>query len=130
MHRIALVEDHAALREVLIDVLRERGFLVDAFDSRQRALEFLHSTGCPDLMVLEALSGGEPSGAEFLRRLRAKEGFGNLPAVLLCDREQDAALYLGHEVEGYLRKPFAVDQLYATVARLLEPGGASTPGAP
>jgi CheY-like chemotaxis protein len=112
--RLLVVEDEPAIRHVLLEYLREEGYLVDAAgsiaDARQRI-----AAAPPDLLLLDLMLPGQ-SGWDFLRERRKDPALANLRVVALSAAPKDLLLQakeLG--ADAFLSKPFDLDVLRAIV---------------
>lgn len=113
---MAVVDDDESVRESLPDLLRELGFLVQAFSSAEEflALEFL-DTECLILDVgLPGMSG--PALQQELRRRGRK-----IPIVFITGRadENIRARVLEAGAVAYLLKPFTETALLDAVRQAL-----------
>jgi two-component system cell cycle response regulator DivK len=109
--KILIVEDNPDSRELVIKVLKNRGYLlmeaVDGEDALRKVTEQL-----PDLILMD-ISIPKIDGFEVTRRLKEKEDCKNIPIIALTahamkgDREK--ALQAG--CDGYISKPINVRQL-------------------
>lgn len=80
---IWVIEDDAAVRDYLADVLRRPGLSVTAFRLAQAAYDALQS-GVPDLIILDlGMPRGTMEGMEFLARLREVDAWRQIPVVIL-----------------------------------------------
>lgn len=123
MPRILLVEDDAAIREALDEVLADLGYeVVSATDGRgglQLAAE--QAEPCPILLdwrmpVLD--------GPEFLARLRELPRGKEFPVILsTADRAATDLALGGNQVAAILSKPFDLDSLLAALRRASSPTG-------
>lgn|SRR5512143_3087794 len=102
-----VVEDTAAVRELLADQLARLGFEVEQAASGSEAMARLGAR--PDVeVVLLDWAMPEMDGLEVLRQLRADSRFGELPVVMLVT-EDEVALVSQALIAGaseYLVKPF------------------------
>ena len=123
--RLLVVDDDAALRELLCRYLGEQGFSVDAV-ADGAALDGFLATARPDLVILDLMLPGE-DGLSIARRLRAG---GDLPIIMLSARGEDLDRIVGLEVgaDDYLPKPFNPRELLARIRAVLRRHGA--PGEP
>jgi DNA-binding response OmpR family regulator len=123
--RLLVVDDDAALRELLCRYLGEQGFSVDAVADGEALDRFL-ATARPDLVILDLMLPGE-DGLSIARRLRAG---GDLPIIMLSARGEDLDRIIGLEVgaDDYLPKPFNPRELLARIRAVLRRHGA--PGEP
>lgn len=102
-----VVEDTAAVRELLADQLARLGFEVEQAASGSEAMARLGAR--PDVeVVLLDWAMPEMDGLEVLRQLRTDSRFGELPVVMLVT-EDEVALVSQALIAGaneYLVKPF------------------------
>jgi two-component system OmpR family response regulator len=113
---ILLVDDEAAIREVLGAYLRQEGFHVfEAADGVEGVDAALRER--PDLVVLDI---GLPrlSGIEALRQIRAEQ---DVPVILLTARSSEAERVLGLELgaDDYVGKPFSLREVAARIKSVL-----------
>ncbi len=115
--RLLLVEDDAALVEVLAPSLRQAGYAVDRAADGSEAL-FLGRTEEYDLVVLD-LGLPEMGGLEVLRTWRA-DGMA-APVLILTARDSwmDKVEGLKAGADDYLTKPFHTEELLARIQALL-----------
>jgi CheY-like chemotaxis protein len=118
--RILLVEDDAAIREALNEVLAELGYeVVSASDGRRGlALAEQQPVPCPILLdwrmpVLD--------GPEFLVRLRELPRGKEFPVILSTADRSATVAAVGDQVAGVLSKPFDLEALLAVLNRVSPP---------
>ena len=121
--RILVVDDDAALAEMLSMVLQGEGFLIEhAYDGLE-ALERFRSYR-PDLVLLDLMLPGL-DGIGVCEEIRAESG---VPIIMLTARTDTRDVVRGLEVgaDDYVVKPFNPAELIARIrARLREPQEAS-----
>jgi two-component system copper resistance phosphate regulon response regulator CusR len=114
--RILVVEDEAAVADLLLRALREAAWAPDIAPSGAAALEAL-AVNPYDLAVLDV---GLPDmdGFELCRRWRARGG--TTPILMLTARRglDDRVTGLDAGADDYLAKPFAVEELLARLRAL------------
>jgi two-component system OmpR family response regulator len=117
--RISLVEDEPDQREACADVLRRRGYEVDAYGSRKEALEgFKRST--PDLSILDVGLGTDKNGGfDLCRELLALSP--EHPIIFLTTRVDEIDQVFGLELGAwdYLPKPVSFLVLAKKIENLL-----------
>jgi two-component system OmpR family response regulator len=116
--RIAIVEDEAAIRDNYAAAFRREGYAVDAYDSREPALEAFASR-LPDLVVIDInLKDDVEGGFQLCRELRAQSA--DLPIIFLTarDSEFDAVSGLRLGADDYLTKDISLPHLMARIAAL------------
>ena len=116
--RIAIVEDEAAIRENYVAAFRREGYVVDAYEAREPALEAF-SARMPDLVVIDVnLRDDVEGGFELCRDLRSRTA--DLPIIFLTARDSDfdavSGLRLG--ADDYLTKDISLPHLMARIAAL------------
>lgn len=117
---ILLVEDVAAVREVIRRGLASAGHQVHATEDAAEAQALLAAGTCqPDLLVTDVMMPGL-SGPELAAYCRGLDP--DLPVLFVSgytDDETGTALADPAERTGFLGKPFTIDDLLAEVGRLL-----------
>ena len=115
-HGILLVDDDAAFRRELAEILGAEGHtVVESSDGRQ-ALNHLRTKAPPNLILLDLLMPAM-DGWEFAATVRADPLLSAIPLVVMSNLEKveiNAAL-MG--AAGHVRKPPHIDQLIALAAR-------------
>lgn len=111
---ILIVEDDAAIRATLVEVLAGEGYRVREASDGAEALAAVGAER-PDLVVLD-LHMPVMDGRTFVERLRAAEATRAVPVVLMTGATLAAEPVAG--VSAVLVKPFRLEALVATVARL------------
>jgi two-component system, OmpR family, phosphate regulon response regulator PhoB len=117
--RILVVEDEAALQELLGYNLERAGFSVEqAYDADEARTLIAEQT--PDLVLLDWMLP-YMSGLELCRQLRRQPATANLPIIILTARveERDRLHGLDTGADDYITKPFSVDELIARVRAVL-----------
>src|SRR6185436_2091401 len=117
--RVLLVEDEAAIRELLRLHLSLSGFTIEEIGDGQAALERLRTTPY-DLVVLDVMLPGL-DGITLCRTVRAQSVNASTPILMLTalDTESDTVLGLESGADDYLTKPFGIRELMARVGAIL-----------
>ncbi|MBS0003554.1 MAG: phosphate regulon transcriptional regulator PhoB [Thioalkalivibrio sp.] len=116
---ILLVEDDAAVREVLALPLQKAGFTVsEAADVRQARESMLLRE--PDLILLDWMLP-DVSGVEWARTLKEAPHTRELPIIMLTARGEEEDRVRGLEVgaDDYVTKPFSPRELIARIRAVL-----------
>jgi two-component system phosphate regulon response regulator PhoB len=119
MARVLVVEDEAAIGELIALNLRHAGFDVTlAADCAQAQIEL--DRALPDLVILDWMLPGE-SGAAAARRWRTQARTKALPIIMLTARsdEGDKVAGLDAGADDYLTKPFSTQELLARIRAVL-----------
>lgn len=117
--RVLVVEDDAAIQELISVNLLRAGHQVQRAHDAESALVLLHAT-LPDLIVMD---WGLPgiSGIELTRRLRAEVRTRAVSIIMLTarDDERDKVAGLEAGADDYLTKPFSPRELLSRIAAVL-----------
>ena len=125
--RVLLVEDNEINRELALVLLTEAGVQVDVAGDGHEALQMLHAARYDG--VLMDCQMPRMDGFEATRRLRQQTQWRDLPVIAMTanamvgDRER--ALAAG--MNDHIAKPIDVDDMFAKLARWIEPHGGSRP---
>lgn len=121
--RVLVVDDDAALAEMLQIVLRQEGFETAWCAHGDHALQAFHDMH-PDLVLLDLMLPGR-DGVAICRDIRAESG---VPIVMLTARSDTTDVVQGLEAgaDDYVAKPFKAKELVARIRtrlrRLVESG--------
>ena len=123
-HRILVVDDDAALAEMLQIVLDQEGFDAIWCSTGLRALQMFRETR-PDLILLDLMLPGR-DGVQICRDIRNESG---VPIIMLTARNDTRDVVTGLEAgaDDYVSKPFKPKELLARIRtrlRRLEPDAA------
>jgi len=111
--RVLIVDDDAMSREVLSVLLEGEGYAVECADSGEAALALLGGGGnAPEIMLADVQMPGI-TGAQLAKELRNVCGSATLLLAMSGSRPPDQALAL---FDGFLMKPFKMEELQAAVA--------------
>jgi two-component system phosphate regulon response regulator PhoB len=117
--RVLVVEDDAAIAELLRYNLEAEGYLSTVVGSGEEA-ELQVAEDHFDLAIVDWMLPGL-SGIELCRRLRRREDSRMVPILMLTARgeEEDRVRGLGIGADDYVVKPFSLPELLARVKALL-----------
>lgn len=123
--RVLVVDDDAALAEMVQIVLQREGYLTYWCDNGADAVD--SCTGFrPDLILLDLMLPGR-NGIEVCRDIRRTSG---VPIIMLTARSETADVVSGLEsgADDYVSKPFKTKELVARIrARLRQPNDLAAP---
>ena len=126
MHsRILVVDDEPQLRRVLRSTLSALGFIVADAETGEAALERVRDEKF-DLILLDINMPGL-SGLETCRAIRARSDVSIL-MLTVRDRTEDKIQALDAGADGYVTKPFDVNELLARIRAALRRSPASALG--
>lgn len=126
---VSVVEDDAAVRELITCTLQSAGFDVHVYACGEDMLREYEDCEKPQAILLDITLPGI-DGFETFRRLRDKEDFG-VPVIFLTARttEVDKVSGLNLGADDYMTKPFGVLELIARVNAVIRRAGRQ-PGKP
>jgi CheY-like chemotaxis protein len=108
---VLVVEDDAETRELLVDALRDEGFVVIASDEGRKAVEL--ATVMDPAVVLLDLEMPGMDGRTFLERRRTIPRLSDTPVVVITGSAAS-----GVQADAVFPKPFHMPELLETVRRL------------
>lgn len=120
--QILLVEDEAAIREMVGFALRRAGFeMAEAADGR--AAQARLGEQVPDVILMDWMLP-DISGIELVRRLKRDEFTRDIPVIVLTARsaEDDKIHGLDSGADDYVTKPFSPRELVARIRAVLRRG--------
>jgi two-component system, OmpR family, response regulator CpxR len=114
--RVLIVDDDAALRELLEEYLGQEGYAVETAGDGEAGAARALASGI-DLVVLDVMLPGL-SGLDVLRRIRRAS---RVPVVMLTARGEEVDRIVGLELgaDDYLPKPFNPRELVARMRAVL-----------
>lgn len=121
--RIAIIDDDVVFLELMHDLLAVgEGYQVVTNSRWQASLEFVRNAR-PDLVMLDLMMGREQNGWAILEGLRQEPETRHIP-VIVCSAAAPALLQNAPRLQAEaavesLAKPFDVDDLLATIRRLI-----------
>lgn len=117
MKTILVVDDEFGFAEALSSALTDEGYRVfTAQDGRQGWLAANDVN--PDLLLTDFMMP-IADGPSLIRDLRATERFKTLPVILMSAVAEPQVRALTSEYQVFLRKPFDLRSLLATIRKLL-----------
>jgi two-component system, sensor histidine kinase and response regulator len=116
--RLLLVEDNPVNQEVALAILEELGLQADCAWNGEEALEKLAAARYDVILMdchMPKLDGYATTRR--LRELEAASGQPRMPIIALTANalSEDAERCLAAGMDGYLSKPFSIDELYVTL---------------
>jgi two-component system phosphate regulon response regulator PhoB len=117
--KILIVEDEAAIRELIAYNLQQAGYESICAEDAEKAMEIIHDA-LPDLILLDWLLPNM-AGIDFARILRRNERTRLIPIIMLTARTQEADKVAGLEIgaDDYVTKPFSPRELIARINAVL-----------
>lgn len=115
MVRILVVDDEAAIQELVRYNLEQAGFEVQVAQDGPAALAKIEKE-LPDLIILDLMLPGI-DGLEICRRLKSDRATAAIPVIILSAKNEELDKVLGLELgaDDYVTKPFSPRELLARV---------------
>jgi two-component system response regulator AtoC len=115
-----IVDDDAAIRDVLRDLLTDEGFTVTDAGTGTAVVEALASDSPPDLIMMDVRMP-DKSGIDVLREVKQPES-GPLPIIVMTafGTSSIAIQAMQSGAYDYLTKPFDLDDVLLTVRRFFD----------
>jgi two-component system response regulator AtoC len=115
-----IVDDDAAIREVLRDLLSDEGYEVTEAETGTAVIDALASDTSPDLIMMD-IRMPDKSGIDVLKDLRQPED-GPLPIIMMTafGTSSIAIQAMQAGAYDYLTKPFDLDDVMITVRRFFD----------
>ena len=126
--RILVVEDDEFIRDVLATSLEDEGYDVDVAGSGRQVWQYLAEV-TPHMVLLD-LALPEEDGLSICRKLRLLPETAQVPVVFVSAMTQPMYLQAAAQAggNGFIKKPFDIDHVIATVAHFLAVPAAVNPG--
>ena len=118
-HRILIVDDEAAIRDMLCIALEAAGFdVLDAENAQQAHAKIIDCQ--PDLVLLDWMMPGT-TGLELLRRLKRDELTAKMPVIMLTAKAEEDNKISGLDAgaDDFVPKPFSPRELISRVKAVL-----------
>lgn len=121
--RFLVVDDDENVLRLIEVILNRAGVVTIKAMNAAQAAQVLKAKPLPDLMVLDLMLP-DVSGIEFLRQVRSKELFNDLPILILSaladpDQIREA---LAQGADRYLTKPYLANNLMPVTQEMLRTG--------
>ena len=117
--KIMVLEDEAAIREMVLFALKKERYDVLQAGSVNEALDIV-TLELPDLVLVDWMLPGV-SGIEFVRQMKKDSKTRGIPIIMLTARaqEEDKVTGLDTGADDYIGKPFSPRELMARIRALL-----------
>jgi len=109
---VLIVEDDEDLRDMMAQMLTIEGFETATVANGREALDYLHATGKPHVILLDLMMP-VMDGWEFRRQQKADPELAPVPVIVLSALDQGRAAPV--DAEAFLKKPLDFDRLLELV---------------
>ena len=100
---VVVVEDDPDIREAICEMLEFEGYPVVAFENGKEALERLHESPNPGLIILDLMMP-VMNGVQFLRARQSDETLAEIPCFVVSAVGKQKEI-IREGAQGFLRKP-------------------------
>ena len=116
--RILVVEDEPLIRQLLLTALGGRGHTVEACSNGAEGLDRIKAGGFEVLITDYHMP--RMTGIQLIAAVRVSKT--KISTILMSSNNLDELALTGKDLEGiqFLRKPFGINELYASVQRALK----------
>lgn len=118
MARILVVDDDPDILSVMEILLTMKGFTVDVTPRGETTIDKIESFK-PDLVLLDVLISGH-DGRVICKEIKSLEHLKHLPVLMLSAHPGAAATISDYGADGFISKPFDVDNLMKKIHEQLE----------
>lgn len=116
---LLLIEDHPEMLEMLSEALAMNALQIIQAENGAHALEWLATADrLPDLIITDWFMP-LMDGVSLVQHIRDTPAWSHIPIVVITGSEEAYMKLKLQGVQGFLRKPFEVEALYATILTLL-----------
>jgi len=120
MEKILVIDDEKPFRLVVMAALQRQGYeVMGAGDGTEGLAQTF--AAAPSLVLTDVNMAGQ-SGFDFLRQLRAHPQTAAIPVIIMTGEthKADARFSMHQGADDFLQKPFAMEEMLATVAARLQ----------
>lgn len=115
---ILLIDDEINLQQLVKVVLGSKGYNVTTADNGQNGLDKLEATN-PDLIILD-MNMPVMGGLEFYQKICDAWSRPKYPVLILTARSNMEEFFKGMDIDGFMAKPFEIDDLLTEAQRILD----------
>ncbi len=116
--KVVLVDDDLDILEAIQAMLEDEGYIVVTTDRGEDVVE-ISLLEHPHLIVLDMLLSGK-DGREIAKQLKSQESTRHIPILMLSAHPRAAKESQDFAINGFLAKPFEMDELLAKVASIVD----------
>ncbi len=110
---VVLVEDDPDIREAICDILELEGYKVSAYENGKEALDRLHESPNPGLIILDLMMP-VMNGFQFLKARSNDEALSDIPCFVVSAVGKRKEV-MSEGAQGFLRKPVDADDILELV---------------
>ncbi|WCT14935.1 response regulator [Mucilaginibacter jinjuensis] len=114
--RVLIIENDNDIRFIVEYILNERGFETLSIPEPLDLLEIIPFR--PDVILLDEFINSRP-GHRLCRKIKQVNGLKNVPIIIISTAQDIELIAAECEANDHIRKPFDVDDMVATVLRIV-----------
>lgn len=114
---ILIIDDDPAILDVIKIILEDKGYRTTVLADSLNIFEFLDGNP-PDLILLDIWMSGI-DGVEITRKLKRSAKYAGIPVILISANTKGESIAKEVKANGYIAKPFEIDELLKTVEKHL-----------
>jgi len=120
--QILVVDDDPGILETIRLMLEDEGYFVQTSEKGDYAESLRDDNdGLPDLIVLDVLLSGK-NGRAICKKLKSQYDTRHIPVVMISAHPDAERTVKDVGADAFVAKPFSIDTLLDTIARLLTAG--------
>ena len=119
--KILVIDDEVDLTQMIAHLFKAKGFEVQTAADGVEALEKVHEFA-PDLIILD-MNMPRMGGIEFYSKICGANGRPRYPVLVLTARANIKGLFQDLEIDGFMVKPFDIDELVAQAETIIKKRG-------
>lgn len=112
---IFIVDDDEAILDVIKIILEDNGYKTTIVTEGNNFFKKINSQ-VPDLILLDIWLTGI-DGLEITKKLKSSRKYSRVPVVMVSANNRGRQLALNSGADGFLAKPFEIDELIKTVKK-------------
>lgn len=115
--KVLIIDDDEGIRDALQAILESSGYQVELADNEKKLLA---SRKKPSLILLDLFLSGR-NGKKIAKNLKSRSDTKDIPIIILSAHPNASRELEGIKVDGFLAKPFEVDDLLEKVGKYCTP---------
>lgn len=114
---IFIVDDDEAILDVIKIILEDKGYKTTVVTDANNLLRKIRASH-PDLILLDIWLAGT-DGISITKKIKINESLKKIPIIMISANNQGKQIALHNGADGFIAKPFEIDELLNVVNRHL-----------
>lgn len=115
--KVLIAEDDQSILEVMHIILMDAGYEILTVDDGNLLMKTIESF-LPDILLLDIWMGGR-DGGDIAKQLKSQESLKHIPIIMISANNDTEKIAKKAGADGFLQKPFDVDELLQIVKRFI-----------